>query len=289
MEINSMKNEIVATSVPNIPIHIGYSNRKYKGEISEVHFHDEIELLKVNAGKMLCKVYESRFEIAKGEVLFINSRIPHSTEAIQNNTSTVLLQISADAFLNKQTSKYLLKFINTCENPAVLFKSNNSKTYFLSEYIEEIKQEYLQKETAYDKYIKAGIYHILAFLHRNNAMVDVENYFDFKVLDKILPVLYHVEKNYKQPISLYNASKILNLNPQYFCRLFKKAMNCTFTEYLNFIRICNAEHLLLNTSNNVLDISMEVGFYSISYFNRTFKKYKGLSPTKYRKIKYAQK
>ena len=78
------------------------------------------------------------------------------------------------------------------------------------------------------------------------------------------------------------------MNRHYFCRLFKKATNTTPTEYINFVRIWKAENLLITTDDSVLEISMAVGFSSVSYFNRTFKRLKNTTPTAYRHILYAK-
>jgi AraC-like DNA-binding protein len=55
---------------------------------------------------------------------------------------------------------------------------------------------------------------------------------------------------------------------------------------LNFVRIYNAEKLLVRTDLPILDISMEVGFSSISYFNRMFRRFKSCSPNHYRHAQY---
>lgn len=76
---------------------------------------------------------------------------------------------------------------------------------------------------------------------------------------------------------------MLHLNKDYFCRLFKKATGTSVIEYLNFARVCKAEELL-KSDMNITDIAYTVGFSSLSYFNRSFNKYKGYSPTCYRKF-----
>ncbi|MBQ5771723.1 MAG: helix-turn-helix domain-containing protein, partial [Clostridia bacterium] len=52
------------------------------------------------------------------------------------------------------------------------------------------------------------------------------------------------------------------------------------------VRIYNAEKLLDRTDKPILDISMEVGFSTVSYFNRTFRRFKSCSPSKYRRAQY---
>ena len=79
---------------------------------------------------------------------------------------------------------------------------------------------------------------------------------------------------------------MMGFDRSYFCRIFKSAIGATFTEYLNFVRICKAEKKLATTSESILEISAEVGFSSVSYFNKIFKKYKNCSPSAYRSTAY---
>ena len=81
---------------------------------------------------------------------------------------------------------------------------------------------------------------------------------------------------------------MLNFDPSYFCRIFKQATGATFTEYINFVRVCKAERMLARSDVSILDISEAVGFSSVSYFNRIFKKYKSCSPRFYRGAKYGE-
>jgi AraC-like DNA-binding protein len=105
-------------------------------------------------------------------------------------------------------------------------------------------------------------------------------------VQKIVPALEYVNKSYAENVTLDTTSAMLGFDPSYFCRMFKSATGATFTEYLNFVRICKAEKLLSRTQKSILDISEEVGFSSLSYFNRVFKKYRNCSPRSYRLAEY---
>ena len=68
-----------------------------------------------------------------------------------------------------------------------------------------------------------------------------------------------------------------------FCASIHRCYNCTVKEYLNSKRIEKAAQMLLMTELSMDEISREVGFNSAAYFSKLFKKYKGISPLKYRK------
>jgi len=84
-------------------------------------------------------------------------------------------------------------------------------------------------------------------------------------------------------LSLSKVAKAVNTSTFYFCKMFKRATGLHFTQYLARVRIEKAKNLLLNPNLRVSEIAYEVGFQSLTHFNRVFKKVTGLSPTYYRK------
>lgn len=64
--------------------------------------------------------------------------------------------------------------------------------------------------------------------------------------------------------------------------MFKKTTGVNFTNYLSRVRTERARNLLLNPNLRVSEIAYEVGFQSLTHFNRMFKRILGESPTVYR-------
>ena len=59
----------------------------------------------------------------------------------------------------------------------------------------------------------------------------------FKSLSLLEPVIEYTKQNYHLQISIPEISNIASLQPEYFCRFFKKHMGCTYLEYINEIRL----------------------------------------------------
>lgn len=92
----------------------------------------------------------------------------------------------------------------------------------------------------------------------------------------------YIERNQSEDISLAAVARAVNTSTFYFCKMFKKATGLTFTEYLGRVRVEKAKQLLLNPHVRVSEVAFEVGFQSLSQFNRVFKRITGQSPTDYR-------
>ena len=84
------------------------------------------------------------------------------------------------------------------------------------------------------------------------------------------------------PIDLDNVAKAMHVSTFYFCKTFKKATGLTFTEYLARVRVKKAKALLLNPHLRISEIAYEVGFQSLTHFNRIFRQLTGEAPTAFR-------
>ncbi|TVR50071.1 MAG: helix-turn-helix domain-containing protein [Puniceicoccaceae bacterium] len=91
-----------------------------------------------------------------------------------------------------------------------------------------------------------------------------------------------IEKNQGEDIDLQTVARAVNTSTFYFCKMFKKATGLTFTDYLGRVRVEKAKELLLNPHVRISEVAFEVGFQSLSQFNRVFRKIAGLSPTDFR-------
>ena len=89
-------------------------------------------------------------------------------------------------------------------------------------------------------------------------------------------------ENQTEDLSLGQVAKAVNTSTFHFCKMFKKATGLNFTEYVSRVRVEKARNLLLNANLRVSEIAYEVGFQSLTHFNRVFKKITGRSPTDYR-------
>ncbi|WP_158590854.1 AraC family transcriptional regulator [Acutalibacter sp. 1XD8-33] len=96
-------------------------------------------------------------------------------------------------------------------------------------------------------------------------------------------VLAYIRDGFDRPITLDELAAVAGMAPKYFCRAFAQMTGKTPIEYLNYYRIEQAGEQLAFTEDSVTEIALNCGFNDMSYFSRTFSRYKGMSPTAYRK------
>jgi AraC-like DNA-binding protein/ligand-binding sensor protein len=92
----------------------------------------------------------------------------------------------------------------------------------------------------------------------------------------------YIARHLSDRIKLGNIARALNMSPFHFCRTFRQATGRTFVDYLSHVRVDKAKILLRDRSFRISEIAYEVGFQTLTHFNRTFRKLAGCSPTEYR-------
>ncbi|MCB1236934.1 MAG: helix-turn-helix domain-containing protein [Verrucomicrobiae bacterium] len=98
-----------------------------------------------------------------------------------------------------------------------------------------------------------------------------------------------INANLEDRITLDQVAAHVCVSPYYFCKVFKQATGMTLTEYVNRRRVERAKRKLLVPHARVTEVAYEVGYQSLSQFNRSFLKYVGMSPTRFRDRSAAEK
>jgi AraC-like DNA-binding protein len=94
-----------------------------------------------------------------------------------------------------------------------------------------------------------------------------------------------IEEHSDEELSLRRVAKAVNISPNHLSEKFRQVSGVNFVEYVARARFKKACDLLRNSNLRISEIAFEVGFQSLSQFNRVFKKLSGKSPTKHRSAK----
>ncbi len=248
------------------------------GVIADMHMHKEYEFLKMTSGVMTVKTPDSEVTLTKGDILFINSYVPHTTYAQTYDQRNALVQFKPPS----EKLHYLTRYLNVSNTPVYLFKKDLPETEELSRCIGAILAEVDERKAFWNEYVDASVSMMVAILRRYGVLSDVI-YERADDITKVKPAISYIEENYNKEISTANLAQLLNFNESYFCRLFKKAIGTSAIDYINFVRVCKAEKLL-GKDVSLSEVAYETGFSSLSYFNRVFKKYNYYTPSEYKKI-----
>jgi AraC-like DNA-binding protein len=98
----------------------------------------------------------------------------------------------------------------------------------------------------------------------------------------VLKAREYIEKHKSEELSLADVAEAAGASVFHFCKVFHKATGLKFTDYVARVRLEDARNRLLNPNLRISEIAYDVGFQSLTQFNRTFKRVFGQSPTEFR-------
>ncbi|MEY8760954.1 AraC family transcriptional regulator [Chryseobacterium tongliaoense] len=247
------------------------------------HYHPEIELVYVEAVNGIRHVGKDISGFTDSDLLLIGSNVPHLNfdYRIQTECKQLVLQMRENFLQN------LILPVPEFENIRHLLE----RSYLGLSFSGETKKQVVEKLHAMrdmnpfeSLMILIDILQTLA----DSAEVRELNNDDTRVKwflnDKIrMGTIYdYIHENYDKKPNVNEIATIVSLSTPAFCRYFKKQTNMTFTDFVNNYRINQAKLFLLKESS-ITEVCFQVGFESLSYFNKLFKQHVGETPSEFRK------
>lgn len=92
----------------------------------------------------------------------------------------------------------------------------------------------------------------------------------------------YIHAHLAEQMTLESVAGAVNVSPFHFCKIFKRATGLTFTDFVSRARVEKAKRLLMKPAARITDVAYDVGFQSLSHFNRSFRRIASESPTEYR-------
>ncbi len=251
-------------------------------DLRREHFHEEIELVSVTEGEILCLVGGKEIRLREGEILVIGSRVVHRLMFFDKPSQVTYLQIDIDPAVTSIFPEIglLSCFLSKKEKKYSIFSNEGE----MGEIVASICRELEKKEAHYGIAVKGSIYKLIAEMCRAGMLEVGSELLSQKSFKRILPALEYANINMSARITLDDMCRELNVDKYNFCKNFKHATGITFFDYLGYLRLRQAEELLITTDKNITEISLECGFSTPQYFNRFFLSNTGYSPTTYRKM-----
>lgn len=128
----------------------------------------------------------------------------------------------------------------------------------------------------------------LTVLGRAKATVSVGSLVDLSRREiKLEKLRTYCVCNMARNLGLDEVAAYMGMSKSAFCSFVRRAAGCSFTEYLNGMRLRKAAMLLTSTNERISDIAYQTGFADVPYFNRLFRRHLGVTPTAYRHEKTA--
>lgn len=104
--------------------------------------------------------------------------------------------------------------------------------------------------------------------------------------DSVHKVKEYIAENLNENLTIKDLAKSVNMSSSHFSRVFKQQTGFSPYDYILISRINRAKYLLQTTNMTIASVAYEVGFNSESNFIYYFTENEGISPGKFRKLKF---
>lgn len=278
--------EIRSHGTKAFPCAIYQNQSPKKGIMVKHHWHDEIEIIYFLGGNFRLEINMEQFDIRSECLYFINPGELHSIVAETYNPPEESAVVFAPGILSFDSyDAAQMQLIQPIQNGKMLFprclKPDHPAFHAIRDAFMDIIGSTLTNDLTAQLYIKSSLLRILAILSKYRLIVPTEENYNKRV-ESIKAVLKYIKDNYHEKIYIQDLANLINMNEQYFCRFFKKAIGRSPIGYVNEYRIKQSIRLLKETDLPVTEICLECGFNNLGNFLREFRKYTDTTPLKYR-------
>jgi AraC-like DNA-binding protein len=246
------------------------------------------ELIYIADGTGVQYINKNKFTYRRGNLFLIT---PQDTASFEITTTTQFFflrfneyYISTKPSKDKdavQRMEYILQ--NASHRPGCILKNKADKPLIAS-LIESIIRENTNQQLYYSKIIEQMVNTVITIVARNIALKLPKNIKE-NTGEAVLDLLHYIQQNIFEPKNLKaeKLSKHFKISLPYLGRYFKKQTGETMQQYIGNYKLRLIETRLLHSDMRINEIAYELNFTDESHLNRTFKKYKGMSPSAFRK------
>lgn len=273
----------------NFPFNI-FHNSHAEHNVLGLHWHDNIEILLMHEGHAIFHIDSQAIEALPGDILFVNSGQLHSGYSLDHHRVVYDAVVFHPSLLaNQSPDPYQLRVLSPFIDGQWVFPGKiaqeNPDYPFFQRPLQCLVSEFRDKKPGHELVIKSLLIQMTVAVYRSfyaggKNQDAYERY--AKETERFKKLITHIAHNYEQRITIQKAAAIVNLSPTYFCKAFKRATGRSFVEYLNLYRINVAAEMLRTSELPVTEIASKIGFCNINYFDKVFKQYKNVTPSRYK-------
>ncbi len=286
------KEELIHQNL-EFPVDVFIRDNRKENITADPHWHDCCEILYIIRGTADQQVNNRYFKARKNDLVILNKGDIHSTYCDRAEDTRILVikflpEVVDSLYPKAFESKYILSFLHGRSESIYHLADTSKNSVKLHNLMMGLYEEFEEKQVGFELYIKGYIYQLVASLVRNGILAQYTGTGGEDGIAKLDVLFRYIEKNYNTGVNLQEAADMLNLSYSYFSRYFKRITGKTFKEYIDYVRICEAEKLILTKGINISQAAYETGFCNVSSFNRVYRRVRGYPPGHIKRAKTAK-
>ena len=232
------------------------------------HIHDDVELIYVKRGGGIAYCDGKKYELLPNSYFLVfPNQVHHYTDSVDGEYLVLIMKPSALL----RFDQYFMKGIP--EN--ALFTPPAEDVDGLYLLIETARREY-----ATDGYTDVIAAYLTAFFGKLIPFCPIERVSFPR--ENVLRILQYCSEHYKEDINIDSVAEQLSVSRSCVSHIFSSRLSISFRDYINSLRLTEAEVFLQNKNYSMTEVANHSGFPTIRTFNRAFLKKHGVSPSRYR-------
>lgn len=266
----------------DFPIEIYCLNERHPQYIMAFHWHMEYEIIRIRQGEFHMTLDEKQFTAKAGDVIFVSSGTLHAGIPDKCVYDCIVFDMN---MLSKQGQPHACQPLlqKIADRNIQVNQILPAEDKILMDVISSLFSAMESKKQGYQLIVQGCLYQLLGIVIQNGyfSSFPFDSGKNYKKVSQLKQALTLIEQNYASSITLEQLSNAAGMSPKYFCRFFQGMTQHTPIEYLNIYRVEHACYQLIATDLSVTEIAFNCGFNDLSYFIKTFKRYKGTTPKQY--------
>lgn len=254
----------------------------------DCHWHSEMELFRVMHGVVTIQCGTSLFEAHEGDIAFFNSGELHAAVPADNARDLFFQAIvfSPDYLCSTTNDILRVKYISPVMNGELrlphLIRQGTDLHREISLAFDSVYELLENRPPFFEFPAKASMLTAFGMLVKNGEATSGTARHGAAVCS-IKKAIQYIQENYRSALTVDQLAETAGMSEGHFCRVFKQYTLKTPVQFINGVRLTHAADQLANTNKRVLDIAMDCGFNSVSYFIEVFRESFNVTPSKYRK------
>lgn len=255
------------------------------------HWHDEFEFGYISGGSILYKTNRQEFVLREGDGVFINSGVLHYLHPIEPFSEVGLRSQFFDrTFLAGGSGNIFdIKYVAPVQEQKLLdavplYRDDEESRRFLKKML-ECEKISLKGEPFFELRLRSHLSELWETVYswaadRKFADSDYDPVED----ERIKQILSYIQEHYHDKLSAADLGNEAHISERECYRLFQNILGITPGEFITSLRLQKAQEFLRDTDKSVLEIALETGFGTSSYFCKIFKEHHHITPNQYRKL-----
>lgn len=250
------------------------------------HFHSTYELYYLLEGERYYFIDKETYLVRAGNLVLIKPNQIHKTSLAETSYhNRILLQIQGE-MLNPFLKANGLPILEELYSAGVIVAVSGQERMEMEALLLQLGEELVKKSIHYEAMIKLKLAELFLMISRHKtSSVFYQETQKAQTLkhQKVHEVADYLLDHSETGETLEELAMRFYISKSYLSRIFKEVTSFTVNEYRTISRIKKAQNLLVHGDYSVTEIAELLGFESITYFERVFKKYVDMRPLQYRK------